>query len=89
MRSFIFCTHPQILLGRSNQGECGGRDMWHAWERRGMCTGFRWESQKERDHLEDQDVAGRMGSEWILGTLAGGVSIGSSWLRIGIGGGLL
>jgi hypothetical protein len=33
MRSFIFCTHPQILLGRSNQGECGGRDMWHACER--------------------------------------------------------
>jgi hypothetical protein len=25
MRSFILCTHPQILLGRSNQGdEVGG-----------------------------------------------------------------
>jgi hypothetical protein len=23
-----------------------------------MCTGFRWESQKERDHLEDQGVDG-------------------------------
>jgi hypothetical protein len=34
MRSFIFCTHPQILLGRSNQGEWGGPDMWHAWERK-------------------------------------------------------
>jgi hypothetical protein len=21
VRSFIFCTHPQVLLGRSNQGE--------------------------------------------------------------------
>jgi hypothetical protein len=29
-----------------------------------------------------------MGSEWILGRLAGGVWIGSSWLRIGDGGGL-
>jgi hypothetical protein len=47
--------------------------MWHAWERRGMCTGFWWESQNERDHLEDQGVDGRMGSEWILGRLAGGV----------------
>jgi hypothetical protein len=28
-----------------------------------------WESQKERDHLEDQ---GRMGSEWMLGRLAEG-----------------
>jgi hypothetical protein len=40
MRSFIFYAPPQILLGRSNQGECGGRDMWHVWERREMCTGF-------------------------------------------------
>jgi len=47
--------------------------MWHAWERRGKCTGFWWESPKERDHLEDQGVDGRMGSEWILGRLAGGV----------------
>jgi hypothetical protein len=36
-----------------------------------MCTGFRWENQKERDHLEDQGVDGRMGSEWTLGRLAG------------------
>jgi hypothetical protein len=28
---------------------------------------------KERDHLKDQGVDGRMGSEWILGRLAGGV----------------
>jgi hypothetical protein len=28
---------------------------------------------EERDHLEDQGVDGRMGSEWILGRLAGGV----------------
>jgi hypothetical protein len=38
-----------------------------------MCTGFLWESQKERDHLEDQGVDERMESEWILGRLAGGV----------------
>jgi hypothetical protein len=30
-------------------------------------------SPKERDHLEDQSVDGRMGSEWILEILAGGV----------------
>jgi hypothetical protein len=38
-----------------------------------MCTWFRWESQKERDHWGDQGVDVRMGSEWILGSLAGGV----------------
>jgi hypothetical protein len=34
---------------------------------------FCWESSKERDHLEDRGVDGRMGSEWILGRLGGGV----------------
>jgi hypothetical protein len=32
-----------------------------------------WESPEERDHLEDQGVGGRMGSEWILWRLARGV----------------
>jgi hypothetical protein len=36
------------------------------------CTGFWWEIKKERDHLEDQGVGGKMGSEWILGRLAEG-----------------
>jgi hypothetical protein len=31
------------------------------------CTGFWWESLKERDCLEDLGVNGRMGLEWILG----------------------
>jgi hypothetical protein len=63
--------------------------MWHAWERRGKCTRFWLESLKERDHFEDQGVDGRMESEGILGKLDRGVKSGSSWLRIGAGGGLL
>jgi hypothetical protein len=35
------------------------------------CTGFCLESPKERDHLEDRAVDGKMGLEWILGRLAG------------------
>jgi hypothetical protein len=30
----------------------------HEWGRRGMHIGYWWESQKERDRLEDQDVDG-------------------------------
>jgi hypothetical protein len=44
--------------------------MWHACERREKCTRFWWESPREGDHLEDQGVCGKMGSEWILGRLA-------------------
>jgi hypothetical protein len=46
--------------------------MWHAWERGETCTGFWWESPKEKDHLEDQGVDGRMGSKWTLVRLVGG-----------------
>jgi hypothetical protein len=45
--------------------------MWHAWERGKTCRGFGWESPKERDHLKDQGVDGRMGSKWILGKFVG------------------
>jgi hypothetical protein len=53
-------------------------------------TGFLWESPKERNHLEDRGVNGKMGSEWILGSLAWErVKSGSIWLKIGAGGGLM
>jgi hypothetical protein len=43
------------------------------WERRRKFRRFSLESQKERDHLKDQGIDGRMGSKWILGRLGGGV----------------
>jgi hypothetical protein len=63
--------------------------MWHAWERREKCTRFWCEIPKERDHLENQGVGGRMGSERMLARLAWGVWIGFDRLRTGTGGGLL
>jgi hypothetical protein len=63
--------------------------MWHAWERGETCTGFCWDSPKDKDHLKDQGVDGRMGSKWAVGRLVGGVWSGFSWFRIGTGGGLL
>jgi hypothetical protein len=52
-------------------------------------TGFLWESPKEKDHLKDQGIDGRIGLEWTLGILVGGVWDGFTWLRIGIVGGPL
>jgi hypothetical protein len=57
----------------------GGGEVYRVW----------WESPRERDHLKDQGVDGRMGLEWIVGRLAGRVWSGFTWRRIGIVGGLL
>jgi hypothetical protein len=89
VRNFIICTHPQLSLGISSEGEWGGRGMWHAWQSRENFTRFWWESPKERDRSEDQHVDGRMESEWMLGKLVWGVWIGFDWLRLGTGGWLL
>jgi hypothetical protein len=39
--------------------------MLHVWERR-ILAWFRWESQKESDHLEELDVGGRTVLKWII-----------------------
>jgi hypothetical protein len=44
---------------------------WRARKRREECTRYWWENPKERDHSEDQDVDGRMRSEWMLGSFDG------------------
>jgi hypothetical protein len=51
--------------------------------------GYWWESQKEKDHWEDQDVGGWTILKWILERWGGMVWIELIWLRIGTGGGLL
>jgi hypothetical protein len=49
--------------------------MWHAWERGATCTGFWWESLKEKGDLKDQGVDVTMGSKWTLGRLVGGCGV--------------
>jgi hypothetical protein len=53
------------------------------------CTGFWWGSRRERNHLGDPDVDGRVILRWIFRKWEGVVGTGWSWLRIGIGGGHL
>jgi hypothetical protein len=54
-----------------------------------MHIGYLWESQKERDHYEDQGRGWWIILKWILEIQDGVVWIGSIWLRIGTSRGLL
>jgi len=51
--------------------------------------GFSGRKMRERDHWGDPDVDGEIILSWIFRKWDVGVRTGSSWLRIGIGGGQL
>jgi hypothetical protein len=61
----------------------------------GACSAYGGETRciqghgGERGHLEDPGVFGRIIIRWIFRKWDGGVWTGSSWLRIGAGGGHL
>jgi hypothetical protein len=59
------------------------------WGRGEPYTGFWWGNLRERDHLRDPGVNGRIILRWIFRKWDFGVWTGSSWLRIGAGGGHL
>jgi hypothetical protein len=62
VKSFIFCIHPQISLGRSNRGNGVGG----AWERREKCTRFWWESPWRSVKSEVRGIDEKIGDvDWI------------------------
>jgi len=52
-------------------------------------TVFWWGDLRERDHLGDPGVDGRIILRWIFRKWNVGVWAGSNWLKIGTGGGHL
>jgi len=59
------------------------------WERRGVYRVFWWANLKKRDHLENPGVDRRVIIRWIFRKWDVGALTGSSWLRLGVGGGHL
>jgi hypothetical protein len=57
--------------------------------RRGTRIDYLWESQKKREHQENQDLGGWIILGWILERWDGVMWTGLFWLRIGTGGELL
>ena len=49
-------------------------------------TGIWWGNLRERDHLGDPGIDGRITLRWIFRKWEGVVGTGWSWLRIGTGG---
>jgi hypothetical protein len=54
-----------------------------------VYTGFGWGNLRDRDHLKDPGVDGRIILRWIFRKCDVGVWTGLSWVRIGTGGGHL
>jgi len=63
--------------------------MWHALEIGEVHTEFWWDNLRERDHLEDLDLDGRVIFKWIFRKWDPGVWTGFLWIRIRTGGGRL
>jgi len=85
MRSLMVCTHTVLIKSIR---------MWWAGHvarvgRVEMYTGFWWGNLKERAHLEEPGVGGRIILRWILRKWVVRSWTGSLWLRVGTGGGHL
>ena len=61
--------------------------MWRLWGRGEAYSVFWLGNLKERNHLGDRGVDGRIILRWIFRKWDVGIWTGSSWLRLGTGGG--
>jgi hypothetical protein len=63
--------------------------MWHIMGTGDLYTGFWWWFLREREHLKDLDVDGRIFLKWIFMKWNEEIWICLYWLWIGTGGGRL
>jgi hypothetical protein len=54
----LYCSQNIMQLMKSRG--LNGRVMWHLWSKREVYTGFRCGDLRERNHLEDPGVDGRI-----------------------------
>ena len=84
----LITAHP-ILFGWQNRKEWDGRGVQHVWGRGQAYSGFRCGTMREREHLEEPCVDGRIILRWIFRKWDVGLWTGLIWLRIVTSGGLL
>ena len=78
-------SSPNIVLVIRSRMRWAGHVVRIGGEERRVV--FWWGNPRERDHLEDPSVDGRIMLRWIFRKWGVGVWTGSSWLRIGTGDG--
>jgi hypothetical protein len=82
----MICTAHQYYSGNQIKKNEMGWVCSTYWKGE-VYAGFWWGNLRERDHLEDPGVDWRIILSWIFRNWNVGVWTGSSWLRIGTGGG--
>jgi len=60
--------------------------MYHVWGREEVYKEVWWGNLRERDHLEDPGIDGRIILRWIFRKWDERAWTGSIWIRIGTGG---